>query len=616
MIARKDAHTFHEGKITETLRHGFNVPFIHRFLNKNHRFYRILPFLKWWPMVSRGTIKSDLIAGLTGAAIVLPQGVAFATIAGLPPEYGLYAAMVPAIIAALFGSSWHLVSGPTTAISIAVFSMISPLVEPGSPQYISLVLTLTFLAGIFQLILGMARMGVLVNFISHTVVVGFTTGAAILIGSSQLKNFTGIPVPRGSDFIETIHTILSHIGTLNLYVLSVGIFTLCTAIFAKKFFPRFPYMITAMISGGLFAYILNILFGGEAITNIKTVGILTANLPPVSYPDFSLNTIKLLAPSAFAITILALTEAISISRAIAAKSEQRIDGSQEFIGQGLSNIVGSFFSGYASSGSFNRSGLNYTAGARTPLATVFASFFLVLILFLVAPFAAYLPTASMAAILFIVAFGLVDFHMIKTIRKSSRSETVVLFITFLTTLFAELEFAIYIGVFLSLVLYLRKVSSPQVTVMVPDKTDPRQHFIPKGNNSRECPILRVVHIDGGMFFGAVHHIEKELQRIFDESRNQRYLLIIATSITYIDIAGAEALIAESKRRNKVGGGLYIYGIKPQVLRLLEKGGFLKELGKDHVFTSKTAAISHIHEHARSHGGHPSGSTVFNECMNS
>lgn len=346
--------------------------------------------MQWKHMVDRPSIRADLIAGLTGALIVLPQGVAFATIAGMPPEYGLYAAMVPAIIAALFGSSWHLVSGPTTAISIAVFAAMSPLADPGSPQFISMVLTLTFLTGLFQLILGLARMGVLVNFISHTVVIGFTAGAALLIAASQVKNFFGLDIARGASFHVVIEQLFLQAGNINPYVCAVGAVTLAAGIAAKKFIPKLPYMIVAMVIGSVVAYLVNREFGA-AVTQIKTVGALSASLPPFSMPDFSYTTLHKVLFPALVVTMLALTEAVSISRSIAVKSEQRIDGNQEFIGQGLSNLIGSFFSAYASSGSFNRSGVNYAAGAQTPLATVFASIFLILVLLLVAP---WLPTCQ------------------------------------------------------------------------------------------------------------------------------------------------------------------------------------------------------------------------------
>jgi len=333
--------------------------------------YRLLPFLRWWPSVNASTARDDAMAGLTGALIVLPQGVAFATIAGLPPEYGLYAAMIPAIVAALFGSSWHLVSGPTTAISIAVFASVSPFSQPGTPEFISMVLTMTFMTGVFQLILGLARMGVLVNFISHTVVIGFTAGAAMLIAGSQIKNFFGLDIPRGTPFFETLALFTKHIGAIDPYVTAVAVITLVSGILVKRFFPKFPYMIAAMLVGSFVAMGLNALYGVDT-THIKSVGALPAGLPPLSAPDFSFAALQQMLFPALIITMLALTEAVSISRAIATKSGQHIDGNQEFVGQGLSNIIGSFFSSYASSGSFNRSGVNYGAGARTPTGAVFA----------------------------------------------------------------------------------------------------------------------------------------------------------------------------------------------------------------------------------------------------
>src|SRR5512145_712746 len=415
---------------------------------------RLSPFLLWWPRVNRETLRGDLVAGLTGSIVVLPQGVAFATIAGLPPEYGLYTAIMPAVVAALFGSSWHLVSGPTTAISIVVYGAISPLAEPGSPEYLSLVLTLTFMVGAIQLAMGLGRLGTLVNFISHTVVIGFTAGAAILIAASQLKNFLGISVPRGASFSQTLGAVLAQAGDVSPYVASVGAVTLMVGILVRRYAPRFPYMIAAMLVGSLAGLALDRLFG-PGVAEIRTVGALPGTLPPLSHPVLSAGTVRQLGGNALAITMLALTEAVSIARAIAVRSEQRIDGNQEFIGQGLSNIAGSFFSSYASSGSFNRSGLNYEAGARTPLAAAFAALFLTAVLLLVAPLAAYLPVAAMAGVLFLVAWGLIDFRHIRGIIRASRSETVILAATFLSTLLLDLEFAIYVGVILSLALYLR-----------------------------------------------------------------------------------------------------------------------------------------------------------------
>jgi len=574
--------------------------------------YKLLPFLRWWPRVDRSTLKSDGLAGLTGALIVLPQGVAFATIAGLPPEYGLYAAMVPAIIAAMFGSSWHLVSGPTTAISIAVFASVSPFAEPGSPQFIQLVLTLTFLTGLFQLLLGLARMGALVNFISHTVVIGFTAGAALLIAGSQIRNFFGIDIPRGTPFFDTLKLFALQIDDINPYVASVAALTLISGILVKKFIPKLPYMIVAMIVGSLAALLLNDLFGGLAQTGIKTVGALPAHLPPLSHPDFSLDAIRHMIFPALVVTMLALTEAVSIARSVAVKSEQRIDGNQEFIGQGLSNFIGSFFSGYAASGSFNRSGVNYASGAKTPLAAVFASIFLVLVLLLVAPLAAYLPNAAMAGLLFLVAWGLIDFHHISSIAKASRAESVILWVTLIGTLI-NLEKGIFFGILLSLMFYLYRTSRPQVQAVVPDPEPGSYHYI-SAEGHPECPQLKMVRINGSIFFGAVDHVQQSLHEIGEHDPQLKHVLVVASGVNFIDIAGAEMLAQEARRREKIGGGLYFYRIKESVCGTLRKGPYIRDVGDENIFPTKSRPIETIYGKLDSDICRNCQARIFPECQ--
>lgn len=570
----------------------------------------MLPFLQWWPMVNGRTHRADLTAGLTGALIVLPQGVAFATIAGMPPEYGLYAAMLPAIIAALFGSSWHLVSGPTTAISIAVFAAISPFAEPGSPEFISMVLTLTFLTGLFQLILGLARMGVLVNFISHTVVIGFTAGAALLIAASQIKNFFGINIARGAPFHVVIEQTFVQIGNINFYVTAVGAITLATGILSKRYIPKLPYMIVAMVVGSVAALLVDLQFGAQN-TLIKTVGALPAQLPPFVIPDFSYATIHKVLFPALIVTMLALTEAVSISRAIAVKSEQRIDGNQEFIGQGLSNLVGGFFSSYASCGSFNRSGVNYEAGAQTPLATVYASIFLVLILLLVAPLASYLPTAAMAGILFLVAWGLIDFHHISAIIRASRAEAITLFVTLIGTLI-DLEKGIFFGILLSLVLYLHRVSRPSIEPSVPAKEEGAYHFI-DAHGQPECPQFRIVRINGSIFFGAVDNVRSGLMQIDENNPRQKTVMILGSGINFVDVAGADMLTQEARRRRKMGGGLYFYRCKENIYNFLRKVDTHNDIGEGGFFPAMSNWIKHVYPTLDPDICRTCTARIFSEC---
>lgn len=550
---------------------------------------RLFPFIRWWPMVTPGSLKSDFMAGLTGAIVVLPQGVAFATIAGMPPEYGLYAGIVPAIIAALWGSSWHLVSGPTTAASIVVFSSLSAFAEPGSIDYVRLALTLTFMVGVLELVMGLARLGTLVNFISHSVVIGFTAGAALLIIGNQFKHFFGLDIPRGLHFHETVWHLVTRFGEVNLYVTAVAVFTLLSGLACKKWLPKIPYMILAMVLGSLAAVALNGWLG-EALTGIRTVGALPDGLPPLSMPDFSMATIKQLAPAALATTLFALTEAVSIARSLGTRANQHVDGNQEFIGQGLSNMVGSFFSAYVATGSFNRSGLNFQAGAKTPLSAVFAGALLAGVILLVAPLAAYLPNAAMAAILFLVAWGLIDFHHIFKILQTSREESVILAVTFFATLTLDLEFAILAGVLLSLALYLNRTSRPKLLTRVPNPASERREFVTDASLP-ECPQVKLARLDGSLFFGAVSHVTESLQQITQARPEQKHLLLVSTGINFIDVAGAEFLSQEAKKRQKNGGSLSLIRAKPQVLEVLERGGYVKDIGKEHIFSGKTLALA-------------------------
>ena len=579
------------------------------------RLVHLFPFLHWWPRVNRVTLRADAIAGLIGAIVVLPQGVAFATIAGMPPEYGLYAAIVPAILAALFGSSWHLVSGPTTAISIVIYSTMSTLAEPGSSQYVELVLLSTFLVGVFQLAMGVAHLGVLVNFISHTVVVGFTTGAALLIAASQLQHFFGIPMERGMSFAESLYAFITRFFTLDPFVTLVGLVTLLTAMLVRRLYPKFPYMIAAMLSGSICALVLDALPALLGAHSIPTVTALPAALPQFSTPSFSLEGLRKTVSIAVAITKLGLTEAVSISRSIALRSEQRVNGNQEFIGQGISNIVGSFFSAYASSGSFNRSGLNYEAGAKTPLAAVFAALMLMLILLLVAPLARFLPIPTMAAILFMIAWGLIDVKAVKTILRTSRSESAVLVVTLIATLTAQLEFAIYIGVLLSLMLYLNRTSRPRILDVKPDPAE-HGYLFSTQSGLPDCPQLKIVRINGSIFFGAVDHVQRLLQSVDADTPMQKHLLIDATGINFIDIAGAEMLALEARRRRRLGGALYFYRVNEEILRLLERGGYLDDIGKENIFPMRARAVGFIYPKLNDEICRTCERQIFRECKTS
>jgi sulfate permease, SulP family len=570
---------------------------------------RLLPFLQWLPLINRHSVQQDLMAGLTGAVVVLPQGIAFATIAGMPPQYGLYTAMVTPIVAALFGSSRHLVSGPTTAISIVVFSSISQYATPGTPEFVQLALTMTFLAGVYQFSFGVARLGALVNFVSHTVVIAFTAAAAILIATSQVKHVLGLNLERGQSFAHTWYEVFVHFAQSNHYVFIIAIATLLVAMFSRFISRRLPHLLFGLVVGSVIAW-----FIGADAHQIKLIGKIPAQLPPLSSPEFSLQTIRMLAPQAFAVALLGLIEAVSIARSVATRSHQNINGNQEFIGQGLSNMAGSFLSSYAGSGSFTRSGINYDSGAKTPLSAIFAAMILMVIVLLISPLTAYLPVAAMGGVILLVAYNLIDFPHIKEIFKTNRSEAAIFLVTFFSTLFLELEFAIYIGVLLSLIIFLAKTSKPNITLLAPDDSEPRRPLLNVETHALdECPQLKLLRIDRAIYFGSVSYLQNKLQQL-ESSTGINHILLVASRVNYIDMAGGEMLAREAKRLQSLGGGLYICGLKAELWQFFAESGFLKAIGAKFFYDNKAQAIRSIYKDLNYKHCQQCQNPVFKECQ--
>jgi sulfate permease, SulP family len=420
-------------------------------------------------------------------------------------------------------------------------------------------------------------------------VVGFTAGAAVLIAISQVKNFFGLAViPRGASVAQVLGTWWQHVGDINPYVTSVALATVGFSVASKRWAPRWPNMIVSMVMGSLLAWLLNQALG-QARTGMPHIGALRIGLPPLSSPDFDLRTLEKLVPVALAVALLALTEAVSIARAMAMKTGQRIDGNQEFIGQGLSNLAGAFFSGYASSGSFNRSGLNLASGARTPLAAVFSAVFLLLIMLFLAPLAQFLPLSVMAGILVVVAWNLIDFHHMREIVRVSRQETAVLLVTLVATLTLDLEFAIYGGVLLSLLLYLNRTSRPPLEDVMPT---PGPQPVSFGNTTAllGCPQLKIVRLNGSIFFGAVNHLQETLAQLDQAAPARRHLLLVASGINFIDLAGAHWLAQAAQRQRDLGGALYLFDLKEEPREMLARSGALETIGLANLFKPGDAVL--------------------------
>lgn len=567
----------------------------------------------WGRAVTLETARADLLAGLLGAVLALPQGVAFATLAGLPPQYGIYSAVVPCVVAALFGSSRHVVSGPTNANSLALFAMLSPLAVAGSPEYVGLALGVTVLVGALQLGIGLFRLGSLANFISPSVLLGFTCGAAMLIALFALKDIFGLQLPPGTSAFGVLRFLATHIDTINWSASSVALGTLVATLLVKRLMPRMPFMLLGLMTGFGIAYVLNH-SSASWIQHVGVVGAIPSAVPPFRIPQLSWQALPDLLGLASALTIVAIGQSISIAKAVALRSGQQIDSNREIIGQGLSNIVGGFFSSYVSCGSLNRSMPNYEAGAKTPLACVFAAILLVALVSVSAAVLEQIPLAAIGAMLLLVAWSLFDVSRLRQISRLSRIEFGIALATLLATLLLRLEVAVLLGTALSLGAYLYQTSRPAVRDLLPDVDSEARHFTPTDElplSRPQCPQLRLVRIEGALFFGAVPHVKQKLQT--DGVPHRQHVLAMVKSMNFVDLAAAEMWEKELSDRRAAGGDIYFHRPRRQVMETWERSGFLARLGERNVFATKRDALHHIVPRLNPEICATCKARTFNEC---
>jgi SulP family sulfate permease len=542
-----------------------------------------VPFVSWIRGYGKRYIKADLFAGLTVAVVAVPQSMACALIAGLPVQYGLYASIVPTMVACLWGSSSHLITGPTTAVSLVVFSSLSPLARPDTPAYLVLAFFLALLVGVIQIGMGAARVGALLNFVSHAVLLGFTAGAAVLIAFKQVPGLLGIKVAKTSVFHEHLFNIITHLHQTELITFLLGIITIIVILVIKRSRPNWPGTLIAMVFVGILVTVFNLDRRGVAV-----VGAIPRSLPPFSVPDFGdITQIGQLVPGALAIAILGLVEAVSIAKSIADQTRQRLNINREFIGQGLANIAASLFSGYPGSGSFVRSTVNFRSGGKTPISGIISGLAVAATVLLAAPLAAKLPMSALAGVLIVVAYGMV--HKEDTVRtiRATRGDAAVLVITFLSTLLLNIEFAIYVGVLLSIGLHLAATSHPRIQSVVPD---PKTTKMVPADFGETCCQMDILDIEGSIFFGSAAFVLDNLQRRLRSAPHITHVLIRMHRVNTLDASGIHLLeIVEEEIRQR-GGGFFFSGLNHRVFEVFKNSGMLKEIGETHIRTTTGAAI--------------------------
>ncbi len=572
--------------------------------NNSNIWHKIFPFLVWVPLLKDSSIlRADMIAGLTVALVLIPQSMAYAQLAGLPAYFGLYISFMPVLVAALWGSSRQLATGPVAVVSLMSATAIAAIVggtaadNPGTEmasQYILLIMFLTLIVGCFQFLLGFFKLGVIVNFLSHPVIVGFTNAAAMVIGLSQLSKIFGVSMPGqpADHFLTRIVGVLQQLGDTHIPSLIMGLSAFTIMFLMKKYTPKIPGVLVAVMGTTIISYIISFEEMGGAV-----VGEIPKGLPDFIIPTINPEVFVQLLPSAILIAIVGFMEAISIAKAMAAKTKDHVDPNQELIGQGLGNITGCFFQSYPASGSFSRSAVNLDAGAKTGFSSVVTAAVVVITLLFLTPLLYNLPKPVLAAVIMMAVIGLINFSAIKHAWRANKHDGIASIATFVCTLgFApHLDKGIEIGAGLAIGFYLYRTMKPRLAMLgrYPDGTLRDLQVNPNLARDEEIIVLR---FDGSLYFANVSYFEDSILAAISENKNAKFVLVVGDGINQLDASGEEVIHHLIERLKDNGTVLVFSGLKKQILDVMRKTHLFEVLGgEENTFATENMALINIYK---------------------
>ncbi|MFX0555249.1 SulP family inorganic anion transporter [Maribacter sp. CXY002] len=547
------------------------------------------PFLDWIATYKKSYLINDLIAGLTVGIVLVPQGMAYAMIAGLPPVYGLYASLFPVLMYALLGTSRKIAVGPVAMDSLLVAAGLSTLAITGVENYIAMVMVLALMVGAIQFLLGIFKMGFLVNFLSKPVISGFTSAAAIIIICSQLKHLIGVEVPGSNSFVALLPKLFTKLNETNIYDLGIGLFGIIAIVVGKKWLKKWPIVLLIVVLGIAVVYFFELSNFG-----VKLVGEVPSGIPSFNLPDIRLESISQLWPIALALALVGYLEAISIGKALEEKSgEETIHANKELIALGSTNIVASLFQGYPVTASFSRSAINYDSGAKTNLAGIVSVFLVVLALLFLTPLFQYLPNAILASIVMVSVVGLIDLAYAKKLLKLRKDEFGVLVITFLITIVFGITQGILVGVLLALLLLVYRTSKPHFAELgIVKGSDYYKNVKRFGNDVVVRNDLLIVRFDSQLYFGNIMFFKKQLSNMIKQKGpGLKGIILNAEAINYIDATAIDVLtklIAELHQNNL---DFYIAGATGPVRDIIFSSGMINELKKEYLFAKTIDAVA-------------------------
>jgi SulP family sulfate permease len=542
---------------------------------------KYFPFLEWISNYRSDYFKRDLLAGITVAVLLIPQGMAYALIAGLPPIYGLYAALTPQIVYAFLGTSRQLAVGPVAMDSLLVAAGLSALAIVEPSQYIQMAILLALLMGAIQLLLGLFRMGFIVSFLSKPVISGFTSAAAIIIGFSQLKHLLGIQLSQSNQLHIVIESILQSNVPVHFATLIIGVLSAVLILVIKNWNRKIPSALIAVVFGISWVY-----FNGLDKQGVAVVGLIPQGLPSFQTPVFEIDTIKQLFPTALTLALVAFMEAISVAKAIEEKhKEYTVDPNQELIALGSSNIVGSFFQSYPATGGFSRTAVNDQAGAKTGMAALITALMVGLTLMFFTHWFYYLPKAVLASIIIVAVVNLIDLKFAIRLYKKRKDEFAILVVTFLATLFLGITEGIVLGIVISLLLLVYRASKPHHAFLGRIGTT---NYFKNINRFPDEVVQRndlvILRFDAQLFFGNIQYFKELVSKAIEEKENTvKGFIINARAINYIDSTASEQLYELILSLQQKGIRVMVVGAIGPARDLLIKSKIIKILKKQNLF---------------------------------
>jgi SulP family sulfate permease len=550
---------------------------------------RYFPILDWLPNYKKDQLGGDLSAGITVGIMLIPQGMAYSMLAGLDPIHGLYAVTIPLLLYAIFGTSRQLAVGPVAMVSLLTAASIGALNPASTEEYLLLALTLAFLVGLIQFLMGVLRFGFIVNFLSHPVINGFTSAAAIIIGLSQIKHLFRIQLPNTEHIHEMALAIFKNIGDIHWITFGIGVVGIIIIKYGKKIHKAFPAPLVAVVFGILLVW-------GVGLTDqgVKILGEVPAGLPSLSSPSFEWSSWVLLLPVAFAISMVGFAESFAVAKTIQGKHKSyKLDANQELIGLGMANFGAAFFQGYPVTGGFSRTAVNDQAGAKTALASVFSVVLIVLTLLFFTGLFYYLPNAILAAVVLVAVSGLIDYKTPMSLWKKDRADFMLLMVTFVITLTLGIEIGIVTGMVLSLIVVIYRASRPHIAFLARVPGTNYYRNITRFENLELRDDTLIVRIDGPIYFANLEYIKGNLdKRLEGVSTDLRLIVLNFESVISIDSSGAHELEDWIKEWTSHGIKTCITGARGPVRDVLFKWNIQGCIGEDGFFADDATAVDY------------------------